>query len=98
MKYERNILIVLSEAGSKGLSLKRIALNIYNMHNSIFEPLEYDKVYGSVAQWLRQESMRSQGTVRKTEHWGHYTINKDSRKVQQLLAESHPVDVDEWMS
>ncbi len=97
MQYERDVLIILREAGSNGLPLKRIALHVYNIRNSIFEPLDRKKLYYAIAQWLRQESLHSEGAVKKMSQWGRYSLNKRSKKVRQLESVLSSDDNEEWM-
>lgn len=97
MNYEREILLILREAGSKGLPVRRIALNVFNMTNSLFMPLNMEDVYTDVSEWLRTKSQYSSSSVEKAETRGWYRLNMNSNEVQQLLLEFQPSDEDEWM-
>lgn len=90
MQYERYILMILAEAGPVGMPVRRIALNVYNITNSLFAPLCLEKVYADVAEWLRSESQKSGGTVRKADIRGWYRLNEQSTKVEQLMLEFIP--------
>lgn len=78
---------MLREAGQKGMPLRRIALNVYNLTNSLFEPLDKDAVYESVGQMLRKISAQRGGIIERAETKGWYRINYNSQQVQQLLLE-----------
>lgn len=97
MDFEREILDVLREAGQTGLPVKRIALNVFNITNSLFNPLDPEKVYAEVSDWLRTESAKSGASIEKTDTRGWYRLNLNSQKVQQLLMEFLPNEEDEWM-
>ena len=44
MRYEKDILLLLIEAGEKGLSVGKISRHIFNTHNSFFLPLDVEEV------------------------------------------------------
>lgn len=97
MNYEREILLILREAGTKGLPVRNIALHVFNMTNSLFNPLDRDTVYNDVAEWLRHTSNCSTASVEKADTRGWYRLNINSNQVQQLLLEFVPDEEDEWM-
>ena len=37
MKYEQDIIRLLYEAGDDGLSVKKMVMHVYNLHNGLFE-------------------------------------------------------------
>ena len=85
LRYENEILTILREAGQEGLPLRRIALNVYNMSNTFFNPLEKQLVYEDVAEYLRKMSSYIDTPVKKMPKRGWYALNYDSPTVQQLL-------------
>lgn len=89
--------MVLREAGQKGLPLRHIALNVFNISNSLFNPLSQEDVYNDVAEWLRNVSALRGGSVERAETRGWYRLNLNSDKVQQLLLQFLPNEEDEWM-
>lgn len=97
MNFEREIIMILKEVGTNGMPLRRIALNVFNIKNSLFEPLDQEDIYKEVGEWLRSTSAKSGGSVEKAETKGWYRINPNSAKVQQLLLEFQPHEEDEWM-
>ena len=78
-------MLVLKEAGQQGMPLRRIALNVYNITNSFFQPLSQEDVYADVAAYLRTKCKQSGAPVMKHATRGWYVINYDSAQVQQLL-------------
>lgn len=91
---EHEILMVLDEVGAKGMPLRRIALNVFNMRNSLFEPLSKEKMYDEVASYLHKESTLSGSPVRRMEKRGWYRINPRSVKVRQMRLEFKSEDAD----
>ena len=85
MKYEKEILVVLREAGTNGLPLKRIVRNVFNIANSFFYQLNEEDVYTDVAAYLRTNSRKRGALVKKMDKRGWYSINYSSIQVQQLL-------------
>ena len=97
MQYERHILLILKEACPDGMPVRRIALNVYNLTNTLFAPQDLGKVYLAVAEWRRAESRKSGGAVCKADTRGWYRLNDSSAQVQQLLLEFSPNEEDSWM-
>lgn len=97
MTFEQDILTVLKEATCNGMPVRRIALNVFNRKNSLFNPLNQEKVYKEVAEWLRNESQKRGACIEKTETKGWYRLNMNSTRVQQLLLDFQPHEEDEWM-
>ncbi|MBQ0073682.1 MAG: hypothetical protein KBT34_05770 [Prevotella sp.] len=67
------------------------------MTNSLFNPLDQEKVYADVSEWLRTESTKSGASIERAETRGWYRLNMRSSQVQQLLLEFEPNEEDEWM-
>ena len=85
MNLEQEILSVLVQAGNKGLKLEKIARQVYNSCNSIFNPLDYMMVYNAVAQYLTKNSKDPHSLIRKGKGYGVYRIDYHSSTVQQLM-------------
>lgn len=64
------------EAGDEGLSLKKIAMHVYNSNNNLFEKPDFNKIYSSIAQYLSKQSKMSDGMVKRIGTKGVYAINK----------------------
>lgn len=92
-----HILKILTEAYPNGMPLRRIALNVYNITNTLFEPQDRERVYSIVAEWLREESTKRGGLVVKTDTKGWYRLNERSPQAQQMLMDFLPHEEDEWM-
>ncbi len=92
MKYEREILAILTEAGNNGLSVGKIARHVFNANNSIFEPITFDEVREVVGRYLRLQACRKDGVVEKGEKRGVYRINMHSNDTRQLLLRFFPFE------
>ena len=92
MDYQREIFLILHEANPKeGLPLGKIVRNVYNMTcTDLFSRRSYDDVYDDVRKYLRRESSRATGSVRKAEKRGWYCSNPDSVAYEQLKLEFEP--------
>lgn len=92
MKYEREILAILTEAGNNGLSVGKIARHVFNANNSIFEPITFDEVREVIGRYLRLQSCRKDGIVERGEKRGVYRINLHSNDTRQLLLKFFPFE------
>lgn len=97
MNIENDILSVLREAGDKGLPLRRLAMHVYNMENSFFQPLDREDIYREVGEYLRRTSSLSGSMIERTDTRGWYRLNINSPRVQQLLLDFSNDEADEWM-
>ncbi|MBR4572245.1 MAG: hypothetical protein IKO28_02375 [Prevotella sp.] len=97
MNYEHEIFLLLREAGVKGMPVRRIALNVFNMKNSLFAPLSLDTIYEEVATWLRTVSQQSGSPIIRASRRGYYRLNPSSPQVQQMMIEFHSSEEDDWM-
>lgn len=85
MNYEQEIKQILFEAGNDGLSIKKIARHIFNMHNGLFETVPYEKVYKDIQACVAKNNKSPQPFMEKTERWGYYRLTKKSENVHQLM-------------
>lgn len=85
MNYEQEIKELLFEAGNDGLSIKKIARHIFNMHNGLFESVPYEKVYKDIQACVAKNNKSTQPFMERTERWGYYRLTKKSKKNQQLM-------------
>ena len=83
MRYEKDILLLLREAGEKGLSVGEISLDIFNTHNSFYLPLDVEEVHQEVQQCLIKMSKRADSMLGKVKK-GVYCINTENQQVKQL--------------
>ena len=86
MNYEQEILFILEEAGSSGLSLRKIAHHVYNSVNGLFEVVTYEQVYRSIVSYIYAQTKHPDGTVKSTGSRGKYCLNiRSTRYIQTML-------------
>jgi DNA repair protein RadC len=85
MEFDKEILRILMEAGTEGLSLQKVARHVFNAFNSFFNPLNYEDVHKYVAQYLLKNSKRMDSLIEKTDMRGYYRLNMDNQQSQQLM-------------
>lgn len=85
MNYDQKILHVLCEAGKQGLSVHKIAMHVHNSCNSLFAPVEFCDVYRYVMSFLSRNSRGKHSLVAHTSVRGHYCLNLNSTKWNQLM-------------
>lgn len=85
MEYEQYITKILYEAGNDGLTLKKLAMHVYNLRNGLFEKISYADVYKDTAKYIKRNSKSNTGIIEKAEKWGHYRIKKKKINYVQLL-------------
>ena len=105
MKYEREILTVLHEAGQKGLSVRKIARHVYNSCNGLFSNLTFEEVTRHVKVFLHKNSRQPNAMLERTGVRGIYRLSKRYEKNRQLMfdfqcedkdsSEEEETDVDE---
>ena len=82
--YERQILAILNDAGDKGLKVAKIARHVYNDCNSLFETHSFEEIHQTVLAFLMKNTKTEEPLVEKVK-WGVYRLNKQSKKVGQLI-------------
>lgn len=85
MKYERDIIGILCEAGSDGLSVQKIVLHLYNANNTLFAPVQIGDIRRTVQAWLLRNSRSADSLVCRCAKRGHYRLNMRSAAVRQLM-------------
>ena len=86
MNYERDILRILMEAGSAGLSVAKISRHVFNASNTFFETVDFEEVHRYVSAYLLRNSKTSESVVEKVAR-GVYRLNLKSTETQQLQLE-----------
>lgn len=84
MDYEKDIIVVLREAGEKGLPVRRVVRHVFNAHNSFFETTSKETVAGVVQRYLSYHSQYEDDTIEKV-RFGIYRLNMKSARTRSLL-------------
>lgn len=85
MKYGKEILETLYEAGNDGLSVHKIAIHVHNQCNTLFSPIDFENVRIDVQRWLLANSRHSTALVEHCEKRGLYRLNPKSNETQKLM-------------
>ena len=75
MTYERQILTILMEVGSRGIKLNKLALHVYNMNSTLFFQPDLQDVHRSVHQYLLRNSRSKQSLIERMDRRGYYRLN-----------------------
>lgn len=84
MSYDNDIIRILTEAGTSGLSVMKLSRHVYNSKNTFFNTISFDEVYRSVTAWLHKNSKTEDALVEKTRR-GIYRLNLNSGKTHQMM-------------
>lgn len=84
MNYEREIIRILTEAGSKGLTATKISRHVYNALNTFFSETDYDDVHRATLQFLKRNSRFTDSIIEKVDR-GTYRMNVNSAESRQLM-------------
>lgn len=76
MNYDNEILFVLTEAGEKGLSIKKIARHVFNNCNDFFNVVTFEATYQYVVTFLKKNSKSSDSIIERTNVRGVYRLNQ----------------------
>lgn len=82
---ENSIMLVLAEAGERGICVKKLARHLFNASNSFFEPIAFDDVYKYVQSFVRRNSKGAEALLICTERRGYYRLNPNSVQYKQLI-------------
>ena len=80
-----DLIRVLSEASSEGLSVQKIARHVFNACNSLFYILDFEEVRAYVMQYLLRNSKNQNSIIERAERRGMYRLNYNSRETMQLM-------------
>lgn len=85
MNYDHEIKRILWEAGREGLSIKKIAHHVFNLHNSFFETTSYDDVYRAVVYCVAKNKKAKEPFMEHAEKRGLYRLTQKSNRESQLM-------------
>ena len=86
MNNEKEIVRVLTEAGSKGLTVSKIARHVFNASHTFFSDISYDDIYRTTLHYLQRNSRLSDSIFEKVDR-GTYRMNVNSAESRQLMLE-----------
>lgn len=92
--YDEQIITILARAGERGMSVKKISMQLYNLNCTLFSTPDFDEIHKYVQQFLFRNSRMSQSLF-CNEAWGQYKLNPNSARAQQLALNFAEQDEDE---
>lgn len=82
--YDKQIISILAKAGERGMSVKKIGMQLYNINCTLFDTPDFKEIHKYVQQFLLRNSKTQQSLVFKT-NWGIYKLNPNSSEARQLV-------------
>lgn len=88
MKYERQLLKVLSEASEKGISVRSIVKHVYNQNCTLFVQPDLQEIHNCVQRYLLKKSKGERSLIERTNRRGYYRLNTlNNADARQLMLE-----------
>ena len=82
--YDEQIITILARAGERGMSVKKISMQLYNLNCTLFSSPDFKDIHKYVQLFLMRNSKTPQSLFCKGE-WGIYRLNPNSAQRQQLV-------------
>ena len=81
--YDEQIITILAKAGERGMSVKKVSMQLYNINCTLFSTPDFNDIHKYVQQFLFRNSRLSQSLF-CNEARGIYKLNPNSARAQQL--------------
>ena len=81
--YNEQIITILAKAGERGMSVKKVSMQLYNINCTLFSTPNFNDIHKYVQQFLFRNSRLSQSLF-CNEARGIYKLNPNSARAQQL--------------
>ena len=81
--YDKQIISILAKAGQRGMTVKKIAMQLYNINCTLFNKPDFKEIHKYVQQFLKRNSKFPQSIACNTA-WGIYKLNPNSVQARQL--------------
>ena len=81
--YDEQIISILAKAGPRGMSVKKIGMQVYNLNCTLFFTPDFKEIHKYVQQFLMRNSKFPQSIACNTA-WGIYKLNPNSVQARQL--------------
>ena len=82
--YDEQIITILAKAGERGMSVKKISMQLYNLNCTLLTTPDFKELHKYTQQFLTRNSKMSQSLFCKEER-GTYRLNPNSSRAQQLV-------------
>ena len=84
MKYDRLIIEILMEAGSDGLTVRKVSRHVFNAVNGLFDEADIEAVHKLVRAFLLRHSKGVSPALDRPKH-GSYALNRRTAAGRALL-------------
>ena len=86
MRYDQQILQILTVVGDRGINVQNISRHVYNMNTTFFSQPDYEDIHNYVQQFLLRNSKSAHSLVERTDRRGYYRLNtQGSTDARQLM-------------
>ena len=90
MKYDRLIIEILMEAGSDGLTVRKVSRHVFNAVNGLFDEADIEAVHKLVRAFLQRHSKGASPALDRPKH-SSYALNRRTAAgralIERLLSE-----------
>lgn len=92
--YDEQIITILAKAGERGMSVKKVSMQLYNINCTLFSTPDFKDIHRYVQQFLFRNSRLSQSLF-SSDSRGIYKLNPNSAQAQQLALDFVNIDKEE---
>lgn len=92
--YDEQIITILAKAGERGMSVKKVSMQLYNINCTLFSTPDFKEIHQYVQQFLFRNSRLSQSLF-CNDLRGIYKLNPNSARAQQLVLNFSDIDNEE---
>ena len=92
--YDEQIITILAKAGERGMSVKKVSMQLYNINCTLFSTPDFKEIHQYVQQCLVRNSRLSQSLF-CNDLRGIYKLNPNSARAQQLVLNFSDIDNEE---
>jgi hypothetical protein len=90
MTYDQQLLEILTGVGERGISIRSLAMHLYNMNTSLFVQPDYEVLRSYVRQYVSRNSRTPRSLLEGTGRRGYYRLNTGgSADARQLMLHFH---------
>ena len=85
MKYNKQILQILSDVGEQGIGVKLLAKHVYNLSCTLFVQPDLHEIHQYVQGYLLRNSKTPQSLIERTGRRGYYRLNTQNNSDARLI-------------
>ncbi|MBQ3752932.1 MAG: hypothetical protein II864_05200 [Prevotella sp.] len=85
MKYNKQIIQILSDVGEQGIGVKLLAKHVYNLSCTLFVQPDLHEIHQYVQGYLLRNSKTPQSLIERTGRRGYYRLNTRNNAEARLM-------------